>query len=221
MEVVPATGASLLVTEGTLALPFRGVWMAEVVVASLEASFSGPATLRWAGETFTGTLSTMGTDGRARVRGRIVGGAGALSTEVPAKGYFRSTLRSVLSDALGTVGERLSASSSAEVLSTALGFWARQAGPAVDTLGLLAELAAADWRTLPDGSVWIGKDLWLEAPVDQRLVLLAIAREQARRDFSTYTAKVRPGMTLLGERVASVEYAVKPDQHRMTVWGGE
>lgn len=155
-------GAELAVREGDLFFPYRGTWTAHVTLAEAPDELpSGRCTLRWHGLDCAGYLLRIGT-AEGETSALVVGGAGGLARTVDAKYYANQPqLRLPASEVLSAVGERLSASSTASVLSQVLPSWPRRRDLAGRLLDDLADAAGAIWRVLPDGSIWIGTDSWV------------------------------------------------------------
>lgn len=203
------------VLECTLSLPRRGVWVADVRLDGADVP-TGPATLLLGAQTFTGTFRQARADGRGRVRARIVGGAGGLPTQLQPRGYYQVPVRVPLADALREAGEVLSTTADPVVLDTALPWWTRRAGPAAETISLLAEQAGMEWRTLPDGSVWFGAETW--TPLTGSYQVLAEEPEQRRLLVSSYTLPFAPGRTLDGRRISNVEHRLDAEGLRTTLY---
>lgn len=84
------------------------------------------------------------------------GSAGGLSAEVPAKHFKNATGAQVLSYILGKAGETQSPVIGPDVLAQTFGFYGLQSGTARAVLGDLARELGVDWRTLYDGTIWLG-----------------------------------------------------------------
>jgi hypothetical protein len=209
-------GAGVLAA--TITIPRVGRWQAELTLEA-DAGESGAATIANA----TGTLSMRGTIVRGgehyeRGRVRVVGGGGGLSGEVSPKFYRGVPARIPLADLLTEAGETLAASSSASALDTTLPLWARSAGPASSALAHMLDALGAGWRTLLDGSVWVGVETWPEVPDFAHDVLdddpsdgaVSIACDEL-------PAGLLPGTTFMGRRVSSVEHRVSGSRIRTAV----
>lgn len=189
-----------------------GVWHADVE-AEAEADLSGAVTFEIDGETFVGT-SLPGRSGLngSRMVARVVGGAGGLSTELPAQSYESAAgvrVSAILGHILRATGETLSETSEQAILDKRLPRWHRSAGPASRALVQLADAAGADWRVLADGTVWIGSATWPEQTVEHVLEdedwvsgCLTIAPDKP---------DLRPGVTFLGVQIETVEHRVNKE----------
>lgn len=154
------------VTRGTVYLPARGVWVADLDVDT-ETAPAGRVALAFDDVTLSGTVVT-GDMTHGLWRGRIVGGAGGLRAMLPARAYRAARLADVLADALSEAGEALAAGSDALDIVTAR--WHRTAGPAHDTVRGVADAAGLTWRVTLAGAVWIGAETWPDASPDVDLV---------------------------------------------------
>ena len=101
------TANKLPVLSAVIALPRRGVWVADLVVDSADA-LEGAVTIEIAGGKITlrGTAARTGTH-RETAHLRVVGGAGGLGKEVPPHFYRQAPARLLLDDVLKVAGERL------------------------------------------------------------------------------------------------------------------
>lgn len=137
------------IVSGTITLPNRGVWTADLVLAS-ELDVPSSVALQ------LGNLSLVGTRFRTLSYGgsrsiRVVGGAGGWSKDVPKKAYSSAAgvlLSTVLKDVAGEVGETVSLASDSTIGTK----WTRFSGHASSVLDLLVPF----WFVQPDGSTRIG-----------------------------------------------------------------
>jgi hypothetical protein len=173
--------------------------------------------------TFSGTVSRSGTHG-GRTQARIVGGKGGLSQSVEARGFANVTARQLLTDSahgiLALVGEALASSAESASLSTSFSRWHRRQASAGEALTQLAASIGAlsdrpqtltpAWRTLADGTVWVGVDTYPAQELEYTLI------DQAWNEGQILIApdapELRPGVTFLGQRIEQVT-------HRLTASG--
>ncbi|MBI2388632.1 MAG: hypothetical protein HYV09_03360 [Deltaproteobacteria bacterium] len=206
----------LRVLRGSLTLPRLGRWHADLVVDT-NAPLTGRVTTTF-GE---GAMSFAGTVYRGDVfqdsfHCRIVGGANGLSKELPAKYYRGVPMRLPLQDLLAECGETLSASADEAVLARLLQKWTRTRGPAAHALAELADLGEASWRFMPNGSLWIGREGWLE--VDFPHQLLRSDPTDDRIEIASDLPLLRPGTVFAGRRVSAVVHSFGPDKTRTEAW---
>lgn len=212
------TANGLPVIEMRLTFPLSGLWVASLEVGTEEA-ITGSCTLAQEGTalSFVGYVVRSGAIGGS-CRAKVVGGAGGLVTDVPARSYRGARARSVAGELLAAVGETLATSSTRAVLATELPFWTRAAGRASDAVWRLTDALGARWRVLPSGAVWIGTDAWTAKPSDDPMEL---DRDGLHDTVSLApdTLSLLPGMTLRGEHVGRIEYLFGRDTPlRATAW---
>lgn len=201
MSIITLSGVP--VVSGELGLPLVGAWHLEAVLATADAPVVGESvTLSLGGVPFVGAVVYAASDSGNRVTVRAVGGRGGLGDTVPAKGYYQTTRKVVLADALGAGGESLSLTS--DGLDVYLGHWTRLESTVADVVRHVAERAGLNWRVLADGSVWMGSETWLPLEVTHTLD----SEEPTREAFTVAleAASVLPGVTFRGHQVSGVVY---------------
>jgi len=206
----------LRVLRGTLVLPRIGRWHADLVVDSPHA-LTGPVKLAFG----DGSMVFAGTVYRGDVfqetfHCRLVAGANTLSKDVPAKYYRGVPLRLPLQDLLAEVGDTLSASADEAVLARLLQKWSRTKGPAAHALAELADLGEASWRFMPNGSLWVGRESWLELDFPHQLLRSDPADD--RIELASDLPLLRPGVTFSGRRISAVVHSFGPDRVRTEAW---
>lgn len=205
--------SSLLSCE--LKLPYSGRWSAKCQSDGKEA-FSGPVVITIAGEKFSGAVVRSAVDG-GRVKSQIIGGAGGLQNELPAKNYANSpSVRSVAVDILRETGETLSPASDQDLLGKTLDKWQRSAGSGGRALKDLLEKHGAVWRMLQDGSVWCGIDAFKEvSPAHQ---LIAVDATAGSVTVATEKPVIKPGTSFRGRPVKLVVHSLSPNSFRTLVY---
>src|SRR5690554_802183 len=145
-----------------ITMPGVGAWHADTASDGTTA-FSGRVTVEIDGVEFVGTVIRSGVNG-GRVLSRIVGGAGGLSRQLPAKNYAAGpTVATVLGDILRESGESLAATAEAATTARALPKWHRSQDTTAAALVRLLDGVQASWRVLRDGTIWVGSQVWPEA----------------------------------------------------------
>jgi len=218
-----ATCANLDVLQGSIRLPLRGVWSADLVLDGATVP-SGAVTLA-----AKGGLSLRGTVVRGGVfldaaHVRVVGGAGGLAREV-AGAYQSAQLRDPLDAILRASGETLSSTVTTEVLTVSLSLWTlgrHRAARALDELAHVASLALAKaigWRLLPVGSLWIGAESWSAATLPAGADVLERCPAEQRLVIGAETPALLPGVDLpdVG-KVVAVEHWLTADRVRTWAW---
>ncbi len=195
-----------------LEMSLRGAWSAIAKIGLDVEAPSGAVTIEIAGEDktieeFHGTVrpGEGGTfEGRAALF--IVGGAGALRA-APAPVDFPGPVaaQDVIERLVGDAGEVLD--SSVDLSGFSLNHWHVGGSSRAQALSLLADRLGLEWRVLASGAVWIGSETWASGDkllgfrthIDKGERLI-----RARPD----AAKLRPGQTVLEERIRFVALAV-------------
>jgi hypothetical protein len=201
-----------------LVIPQRGPWSATVEYDAADGvELSGSVTLAVGEATFVGTVvpgssALVGRTGSAR----IVAGAGALGTVCRVQAYRGATVRMMLGDAVGEAGEALADLSAIAELDHVHQRWTRAGVPLRRALGELAGSIGCAWRTLDDGTIWVGTETWTETRVPHQLVsrvpgagVVVVAPSDA---------SLRPGMVWSGHRITTVVYELSARSQRARLW---
>lgn len=203
-------------------MPKIGAWTADVVVDTADTT-EFPSGTKVTLATVDGTFSLSGTVRPARVgvwldsaRCRIVGGAGGLTTVVPAKYYQFGTLKIPLGDVLSAAGESLSSATDGSVQATSLQSWTTVAQRAGLAISALAQAAGDDvsWRVLSDGTVWLGRETWSAAPSSYQYTLIDQHPNENRAELGSDTLALLPGMSLGGQNISHLVHTVEPERVR-------
>jgi hypothetical protein len=216
MSELLCNGANVI--SGTIALPRIGMWSADLVVDSTTA-IAGAVTIAPP----DGTRPLVGTTVHSglfedRVEMRVVGGAGRMGFPVEPRYYRGVPLRLPLGDLLREAGERLSPSSSAQVLDTLLQKWTREGSSTGRALNHLTDAVGASWRVLQDGTLWVGTETWPSIEVVHDLISEHTSENRVEIATESIDAALVPGTVFLGRRVSYVEHRVAPDSMRTMVW---
>lgn len=215
MSLLTCNGLPVL--SATLELPVTGIWRGELEVES-KAAVTGAVTLSTAGMTLVGTVTRSGRYAD-RATLQVEGGAARLArTQLPPRGYARNIpARLVLDGIARESGETLSPTISAAVLSTILPTWARTAGTAETALRELADGLGLNWRTLDDGTLWIGTDAWAASSPSGVSV---VSDDPARglRVIASDRPELRPGVTYDGRRVRLAVHKFAAGGVRTEAW---
>lgn len=207
---------------GRLTFPRTGAWQAEIRIDT--------------DQDLSGALIINVDDGRLTLKGtvdrggnwqnvdalRIVGGAGGLRTVATPKHYTTATVGVVLRDLLADAGETLSATSYADTLGASLTSWTTSALSTGNLISLVLRAGApgANWRVLPDGTVWVGVERWPDAGLVEGEDYHVLT-EDPQRLFARLGVEVpllMPGTALGGRRVSYVEHLLEEPQTRTEVW---
>lgn len=195
-------------------LPRAGVWIADLVVDGAGA-IEGRAVLQLGELELVGTASRTGI-ARDTATLRVLGGAGGLAREVPAKFYRRAPVKALLGDILAAAGEQLADTVSAALLSRQLFAYVQTKQKAADALRALADRLGVTWRVLPNGRIWLGEESWAESTAS--LELISENPGAGVAEFGTDTPTLLPGVKVGGRKVSQVEHVLEPTSIRTKVW---
>lgn len=216
MSVVSLSGSPVIA--GSLELPLVGTWHLECAIGSSSAPVVGQTIALTVGPVpFVGTVVSADSDAGNRVTVRAVGGAGKLGKVLAPKSYTMTTLDVVLVDALKDAGESRSVLSDTQTQT--LEHWTRSQASLSDVLRQVSERAGGSWRVMPDGSVWVGAELWL--PVTGSYVLESEEPTRSAFTVAVDSAWVLPGCTFRGQKVSAVTYRFDGTRTRARVSYGD
>jgi hypothetical protein len=190
-----------------LRIPRIGAWDADVNVPREGGAVAlppGPVVISVGTLTWAGFVRRSG-ENKGTLSARIVGGMGGLSRTLLPRAYQGVPVRIPLTDLLAEVGERLSPTSDPAILGTVLQKWNRAAGPAGIALASLLAASGAAWRVLPDGSIWVGRDLWLPSKLVD-YVYVEQAPNAGALEIVAATPSVYPGELFEMRRVSVVTH---------------
>jgi hypothetical protein len=208
MSLVTLNG--IRVRSAEVRMPHVGRWEADVAIDAAAAP-TGRVVLKTAGMELRGTVERGGTFAE-RSRVRVVPGAGGLTTPLTPKFYTSVTVRTVLADLMLASGETLSGTSDSATLDRVLTSWSRPAGDAITALNSLASQTGSQWRTLDDGSVWVGVHTWPTVTFAHSLLGQDMAAGSVT--IASETPRLRPGVTFLGQQLHEVVHTFESDAVR-------
>jgi hypothetical protein len=209
VTTLKVNGAPVL--HGTIGMPVSGAWVARMVVDADEALSGSVVIESDSGMELHGFVRRSG-ETHGRVEALIVGGAGGLAMELPARYYVGAPVQTILGDILREAGETLSATSDSAALSAYLQKWSRGAARAGRQIAELLGPLDSSWRVLDDGSIWVGTDTWAAADLDYE-----ITSEHPGDDrivIADEALGLRPGTSLEGRNVSYVSHCVTPETIR-------
>lgn len=214
------------VVECTLHLPRSGVWHADLYVDTTNTAdvtgavvlslVDGALVLKGSSLRVSAPRSAGLWEGLTRVR--IAAGAAGLGTQLQPQGYSPSTPASiVLGDILALCGETLSSTSSQAMLGTVLPAWSRLAQSGGAAIATLATTLGATWRSMIDGTVWLGTETWPASLVTD-FNTIAKSVVDGRSEIATTNPGLLPGTTFAGGNVGRVVQHVSPNALRTEVF---
>jgi hypothetical protein len=191
-----------------------GAWHCESEVDG-DAALSGAASINIDGTTWQGfVLRSKGFAGRCQAW--IVGGKGQLAKTLDPKHYTNTTAATVAADICRDSGETLAPGLA---LTQRLAHWERTQGKTSHCLVALCDRLGLTWRTLRDGTIWIGTDTWATVTP-----LVEVEDEdwssgcvQLMAEEFSELAKLAPGVTYDGNRADEVVFLVNPNEQRAIV----
>ena len=214
MGMLRCNGAPVL--KLALSLPRIGNWSADVEYDYQTTLAVGDSvTLEDNGLSWNGTVKRTGRNG-ARRHARVVGGKSKLGTELPPKSYVGTTARSIVADILSAAGETLERTSGGEPFNVVPTYWTRAGFSAGTELARICAMIGADWRMLPEGTVWVGVESYpLQKFAHEEI---EASPESASYVIGSERLELRPGVTFDGRRVSRVEHIVTEKSARTVYW---
>jgi len=213
---------SAAVIDARLTMPRVGVWVLE---ASLqqddgERPPSGQVLVHFGEEgkqlELTGTVSVASSAYGATVA-RVKAGAGGMGTPCTAKHWRSTTVGTVLKDLLDQAGERLSTSCTPEVMQSFLAVWTITRQPVGQAItSMLEYFEGVTWRTLPDGTVFVGRESWPKVAPDHELLQEDPLNDKV--ELASLDRLVLPGDSFMGRHVSNVEHSLLDERFRTQVW---
>ncbi len=207
------------VVKGSVVLPARGAWIAELELDADDTLPTGQhaATLDLGSQSLTGTVATDRQGVYAgKLTARLVGGGNGLATILTARKYRGVPLSIPLTDILNETGERLSSTSASATLTYPLPHWARARGPASSALECLLTAAGATWRILPDGALWVGVNTYPAATFDGEVI--EERHGGSWKLLSPNSGTLLPATTLFDRQVNAVVYRIASDSFKAEAW---
>jgi len=223
MALVTCAGADVL--RMRVHMPQRRSWWGWLDLDTATAP-TGKVTIAAAGGlSLVGTILQPSGVFLDSARVRVVGGAGGLEQVISPGAYENAQLRDPLNAILSAVGESLSSTVSASILSVLLSHWTLSAIPAAQAIDELS-WAAADalgqsiiWRVLSDGTVWLGAETWPSQTMPAGADVLEQAPAEGRFVIGATTPFIVPGVNLQDVgNVIAVDHWVRHDRVRADVW---
>ncbi len=203
-----------------LTMPRVGAWVLEAGLMS-DAPPAGKVSVRFGEQgaqlELKGTVA-VGEAAFGATVARVRAGAGRLGALAAPKHWRSTTVGTVLTDLLEQAGESLSPACAQEVLQLFLAVWTineRPVGQAVTEL-LAAVATDVAWRTLADGTLWVGRELWPVAAPEHELLSYDPLNDRVL--YASLDKLVLPGQTFRGRRVSNVEHSLRGEQLRSQAW---
>lgn len=195
-----------------LHFPRQGVWTFDAQVDAQDMDLSGTIYL----STTDGLLTLVGTalrGGQAYDSQTVFGAVGrnGMSLPVTPKAYRLATNQLIILDLLGAAGEALANDADQSVLTQQLTAWSVLQGSVGPALTRLLSASGAVWRTKPDGTVWLGSDLFQDLNrSDANISDFRPQQGDVACEFDSLD--VYPGVSFLGMQIEQVEHTITQDR---------
>jgi hypothetical protein len=226
MALIQCAGADVLKAE--IHMPLRGAWWANLRIdAKLSIALKTQVTIAASGGiTLTGAVLKIGTFLDA-THMHVVGGAGGIGVAVGPFAYQQAVLGDPLNAIVGAARETLSSTVNTAMTRLQIGTWTstqRHAARLLDELCWVASQSLGgivNWRTLGDGSIWIGQETWPSQSLSSRSDIIMQHPVSPWFEVACDTPSLIPGINLTdigGLNVAGIDHWVEHDSVRSWVW---
>lgn len=216
---------SVSVLSGTITMPLIGVWTADLVIDQPDGSgfdAGTKVTLSSPDLDLHGIVAPSRTgDFLDAVHVRVLGGVGGMGKETTPRSYAQPSAfaRDVISGLTNDSGETLSVTADTSITNFNLIAWAITKVPVSQALTSLLDIVSpkADWRILPDGTLWFGAETWpsLSASFDT----IAHNPTDGTYELGVDSPVIVPGKTVDGiGKISRVEHSILSNKIRSRVW---
>jgi len=206
---------------GQLNAPIRGPWIARIELDADAPFPTGTATIVLARDgggapaSYVGTITHAST-WQGRAKAVVMGGAGRLLGElaptIRSRNYepspFPIKVSTIVEDIASDAGETLAAGVSDALGALIVPRWLRAAGTPATALDALARVLGLGWRTLADGTLWVGVETWPAATDVAGLYQQNDDGGPGVIDAAQAASTLVPGTTVLGQQIREVVYQV-------------
>jgi hypothetical protein len=218
MSTISLNGYDLMALR--LRLHLYGAWVADCTHANPEQTptAGSPATISLESQTFVGTVVRVSNLGDLSWDTLVVAGHGGLSKLLPVAQFVSPTVGLILQDAVSLCGESLSPTIDPAFLSRPLQSWRRPIRELGRELDAICSELSGDgsivWRVLPDGTIWLGVNLWVEAVVEN-YDIMSWGAQDGCVEIGAEDPTVSPGQTFNGVgRIGTVIHQVNAEETR-------
>lgn len=203
------------VIEGLITVPIQGAWYAEVQVDEDEAPVAGAyVTLDASGTDYIGTVRDVSVYG-GRASAKIVGGAGALKSELLPRAYQNVTFGIPLTDISALSGEGIDEATTAALSAISAPYWIIQKQEAQRAIQAIADFLSLRWRVLRSGKIQIA--LALDTEYTGAYEVLESDDTRGYRLLAVETCDAEPGQTIDGITAEQLVYRIGDGGQRLTV----
>ena len=224
MALIACAGAD--VVRGRIHVPQRGAWFAELVLDTPKAPNGKVTIAAGGGLSLAGSVMQPSGVFLDAAHVRVVGGAGGLGKTVPPSAYQVALLRDPLNAVMSATGESLSSAVDGGLLATSLASWTINSCSGARAIAELCYAASqalgqpVGWRTLQDGTIWLGVESWPSQGLPQGAELLEQAPAEGRYIIGVDTPSLLPGVHLtdIDANVLAVDHWIEADRIRTIAW---
>jgi len=213
---------------GEIHVPKRGAWWANLALdtRTVPALKSSATVAAVNGLSLTGTIAKAGIFNDTTFV-HVVGGAGGVGLPVGPFAFQNCLFSDPLGAILSAARETQSTSIATSLLRMNLGTWTvtqNQAGMLLDELCYVAQLqlgGEVNWRTLGDGTVWVGQETWSSASLPPGADVILQHPVNPWFEIACETPALLPGVNLtdIGNlNVAAVDHWVEDRSVRTWAW---
>lgn len=178
-------------------MPLKGLWHGEFRIDSQDV-MQGAVVITVGDSTLNGWIVSSGVFSSQNWCRVVAGKGGLWSKQLKAQGYRDVSLKTVLESITRDSGEVLSPSVTNDTLNKRISFWNRFGGQVGnDVFNLLSAELGLSWKAMDDGKIWIGPQVWTQAPEPKDLETEELS---AQRQWKT----ARVGSTELFPRPGTI-----------------
>ena len=209
------------IIEVKLTLPKNGVWLAaNCIIDSVdELSINQKVQMKFLDTTFNGTVVDTGVF-QGFLRATIVGGTGNMAKMIESKAYKGLPAGQVIRDIGALTGHSIADSSDKDILNFVLSRWDKLKAKASDLIESLLKVTGGTWRILPDGSLWVGKEVYTPLNPNDYLVINKTPSE-AKWSIYNESTLVQPFTSLEDNNIFRVEYEIIHSELFCTIFFAE
>ena len=199
-------------------LPYTGIWIGEFFITN-EIDIENNVLIKIGKTNWYGKVLESAVYG-GMVRLKVSGSKNGMSGIVQAKHYKSLKLNILCTQILNEMGERMATTVNLNDLSFEPAHYVRFSGGCAATLNQVCTRFGLNWRTLPNGTVWIGKETWptLDVKSLTNYVLMDEDSSNLNREYAIDDPVIIPGNKVDNLNVMSVIYDIDDDKLRCTTW---
>ena len=221
VKLIDKTNVEYDIERINLLFPYIGNWTAHLTLSESDVIPSGKVTIVCYEKRLPGYVIHSGIN-QGRVSAFVVGGSGGSQKELEPKYYdYTHSVLLPISDMMSESGETLSVTSNN--LFQTMPSWVRKRGDIGDQLNDICDKTKLVWRTLLDGTIFVGTDSFSTAPSFD-FDLLEEAPIYTNALLAVRSLGVVPGQKIIIKengpalKVGCVEYDISSSMSRAKLW---